>query len=178
MRRFETLILSSILFFSVTGCSDKTLTYIGNLGYDLSKVDYESVEFNVYHSNTKNHMWQHLKTLSYSPEKNRFVDVRVESLKNCIMITYEENYVEEKDSTEFYFTNDIDTYKFMVDGFDGQIGSFKTFEIKDIDEEQFYRLYPISNNDGETIFQDLKMDEPYDVDEENLDNILITIKIQ
>lgn len=178
MKRIELLILSFILLFSVTGCLDKTLTYIGNLGYDLSKVDYESVEFNVYHSNTENHMWQHLKTLSYSPEKNRFVDVRVESLKNCIVITYEENYVEEKDSAECYFTNDIDSYEFMVDGFEGQIGSFRTFEIEDTDEEQFYRLYPISNKDGEVVFEDLKMDEPYDVDEENLDNILITIKIQ
>ena len=53
-----------------------------------------------------------------------------------------------------------------------------TFEVKDIDGEQFYRLYPISNDGGGVIFNDLKMDSSYDEDEENLDNILITIKFK
>ena len=57
-------------------------------------------------------------------------------------------------------------------------GSFKTFEVKDIDGEQFYRLYPISNDGAGVIFNDLKMDSSYDEDEENLDNILITIKFK
>ena len=70
------------------------------------------------------------------------------------------------------------TYEFNIDGFNGWIGSFKTFEVKDIDGEQFYRLYPISNDGGGVIFNDLKMDSSYDEDEENLDNILITIKFK
>ena len=54
----------------------------------------------------------------------------------------------------------------------------KTFNVKNIDGEQFYRLYPISNDGGGIIFNELKMDSPYDKGEENLDNILITIKIK
>ena len=77
-----------------------------------------------------------------------------------------------------YYGDDLDTYEFNIDGFNGWIGSFKTFEVKDIDGEQFYRLYPISNDGGGAIFNDLKMDGSYDEDEENLDNILITIKIK
>lgn len=178
MRKIVVMALTFVLLFSFAGCSDKTLTYNGNMGYDLSKVDYESVEFNVYHSNTENHTWEHLRTFSCSPEKNHFVDVRVEGAKNHIRITSEENRVEKTENTESYYTEDIDTYEFTIDGFDGWIGSFKTFEVKDTDAEQFYRLYPISNDDGGTIFQDLKMDKPYDEGKENLDNILITIKIQ
>ncbi len=49
--------------FFFLGCSDKSLTYIGNMGYDLSKVNYESVEFNVYHSNTENHKWEHYENI-------------------------------------------------------------------------------------------------------------------
>ena len=178
MRKIVVMTLTFVLLFSFAGCSAKTLTYNGNMGYDLSKVDYESVEFNVYHSNTENHTWEHLKTFSCSPEKNHSVDVRVEGAKNHIKIISEDNRVEKTENTESYYTADIDTYEFTIDGFDGWIDSFETFEVKDTDVEQFYRLYPISNDNGGTFFQDLKMDKPYDEDEENLDNILITIKIQ
>lgn len=178
MRKIVVMTLTFVLLFSFAGCSAKTLTYNGNMGYDLSKVDYESVEFNVYHSNTENHTWEHLKTFSCSPEKNHSVDVRVEGAKNHIKIISEDNRVEKTENTESYYTEDIDTYEFTIDGFDGWIDSFETFEVKDTDVEQFYRLYPISNDNGGTFFQDLKMDKPYDEDEENLDNILITIKIQ
>lgn len=178
MRKIVVMALTFVLLFSLAGCSGKTLTYNGNLGYDLSKVDYESVVFNIYHSNTENHTWEHLTTFSCSPEKNHFVDVRVEGAKNHITITSEDNHMEKTENTESYYTEDIDTYEFTVAGFDGWIGFIETFEVRDTDEEQFYRLYPISNDDGGTIFQDLKMDKPYDESEENLDNILITIKIR
>ena len=160
MKKGIAIVLTFALIFTFSGCSDNV-----------------SVEFNVYHSNTENHKWEHLKTFSCSPEKKHFVDVRVEGTKNHITITSEENRVEKTENTESYYTEDIDTYDFMVDGFDGQIHSFQTFEVKDIHEEQFYRLYPISNDYG-IIFQDLKLDRPYDKGEENLDNILITIKFQ
>ncbi len=178
MRKIVAMSLTFVLLFSFVGCSDNNLTYHTNLGYDLSEIAYESVEFNVYHSNTENHKWEHLKTFSCSPEKNHFVDVRVEGAKNHITITSGDNHVEKTENTESYYTEDIDTYEFTVDGFDGWIGSFKTFEVKDIDGEQFYRLYPISNDAGGIIFNNLKMDSPYDENEENLDNILITIKIK
>lgn len=177
MRKILVILLTSVLIFSFSACSEQPLTYIGNMGYDLSKVDYESVEFHVYHSNTENHKWEHLRTFSCSPEQNHLVDVRVEGAKNHITITSEDNHVKKTENTESYYTENIDTYTFTVDGFDGQINSFQTFEVKNIDEEQFYRLYPISNDSG-IIFQDLKMDMPYDEGEENLDNILITIKFQ
>ena len=142
MKKGIAIVLTFALIFTFSGCSDN-----------------ESVEFNVYHSNTENHKWEHLKTFSCSPEKKHFVDVRVEGTKNHITITSEENRVEKTENTESYYTEDIDTYDFMVDGFDGQIHSFQTFEVKDIHEEQFYRLYPISNDYG-IIFQDLKLDRP------------------
>ena len=94
------------------------------------------------------------------------------------MITSEDNRVEKTGNTESYYSDDLDTYEFNIDGFDGWIGLIKTFNVKNIDGEQFYRLYPISNDGGGVIFNELKRDSPYDKGEENLDNILITIKIK
>lgn len=178
MRKIKTMALILVLIVSFVGCSDKTIHCDENLGIDLRGIDYESVEFHVYHSNTKDYKWELLKTFSCLPKEDHFVDVRVEGEKNRIVITSEDNHVEKIENTKSYYGDDLDTYEFTVDGFDGWIGSFKTFEVKDIDEEQFYRLYPISNDAGGIIFNDLKMDSPYDEDEENLDNILITIKIK
>lgn len=102
----------------------------------------------------------------------------MEGEKNQVGIAFEDNRVERTENTVSYYGDDVDTYEFNIDGFNGWIGSFKTFEVKDIDGEQFYRLYPISNDGGGVIFNDLKMDSSYDEDEENLDNILITIKFK
>ena len=178
MRKIAAMALALVLLFSFVGCSGKTIHYNNNLGLDLSGIDYESVEFNVYHSNTQDHKWELLKTFSCSPKEEHFADIRVEGKENRVGITSEENRVEKTENTESYYGDDLDTYEFNIDGFNGWIGSFKTFEVKDIDGEQFYRLYPISNDGGGAIFNDLKMDSPYDEDEENLDNILITIKIK
>ena len=49
-----------ILLFSPSGCSSRKLEYHGNLGYDLSNIDYEEVVFNIYHSNTEQHTWEKL----------------------------------------------------------------------------------------------------------------------
>ena len=177
MKKTIIAVLMLILICSLSGCSGKTLTNHANLGYDLSNAGYEGAVFNVYHSNTDNHKWELLKTFSCRPEKGQFTDIRVESTENQIIITSEYNRVEKTEDTEAYYTEDIDEYRFTVDGFSGWIGQFQTFEIKDTEEEQLYRIYPISNDDGGVIYQSLKLDKPYDKEEENLDNILITIKL-
>lgn len=58
-----------ILLFSPSGCSSRKLEYHGNLGYDLSNIDYEEVVFNIYHSNTEQHTWEKLTEFLCSPEK-------------------------------------------------------------------------------------------------------------
>ena len=40
MRKILVILLTSVLIFSFSACSEQPLTYIGNMGYDLSKVDY------------------------------------------------------------------------------------------------------------------------------------------
>ncbi len=179
MKRAIVVVLLLTLFFSLNGCADKELTYYGNLGYDLSEADHESIVFNVYHSNTADHTWELLKTLKCSPQQGHFADVRLEGAKNRIIVTLEDNYVEKTETQECHFTDDIDTYSFPVDGFEGFISGFETFEINDSNEEQICRLYPISNDDMEVVFfEDLKIDGPYDEEGENLDNILITVRFE
>ena len=178
MRKIAVMTVTLVLMLSFVGCTDKTISYNSNLGLDLNGIDYESVEFNVYHSNTQDHKWELLKTFSCSLKVGHFSDIRVEGEKNQVGIAFEDNRVERTENTVSYYGDDVDTYEFNIDGFNGWIGSFKTFEVKDIDGEQFYRLYPISNDGGGVIFNDLKMDSSYDEDEEDLDNILITIKFK
>lgn len=177
MKKVKRIVLLLLLTFSMVGCGARELTYYGNLGYDFSKVDYESIVFHVYHSNTDDHTWELLKTFSCSPEKEHFADIRLEGKENCITLICEDNYVETTEDSQTFFTDETDSYEFTVEGFQGEICGFQTFQIKDTDEEQFYRLFPISNSPG-SIFPHLSLDKPYDEKEENIDNILVTIKIQ
>lgn len=178
MRKRTGMVLAFVTFLSLTGCSGKTLTCDGNLGYDLGGTGRGSAVFKVYHSNTENHVWERLKTFTCPLQKEHFTDVRVEGEEDQVTITLEDNRVEKTEDMESYFTEDIDAYEFTVEGFEGWIGAYRTFEVKDTDGEQFYRLYPVSNEEGGAVYQNLKLDQPYDEGEENLDNILITIQLQ
>ena len=60
----------------------------------------------------------------------------------------------------------------------GTLNGFQTFEIEDTAEEQYYRLYPVTNDSGISYSRDLSLNTPYDEEEVNLDNILITMTIE
>lgn len=170
-------LILTLLFFP-SGCSSRKLEYHGNLGYDLSSIDYEQVVFKIYHSNTEQHTWEELTEFSCSPEKGHYADIRVEGIKNRITVIAEDNYVAEDNETETFYTEDIDSYEFTIDGFHGTLNGFQTFEVKDTDEEQYYRLYPVTNDSGISYSRDLSLNTPYDEEEVNLDNILITMTIK
>lgn len=166
-----------IMLFTMMGCGSKKLTYQGNLGLDVSKVDCQKIVFKVYHSNTKDHMWKKLAEFPYDKDDDSSPDIRVDGAEGKITIALESNsYIEEKDSGR-YTTKDLDSYEYNVDQFDGFINIFQTYEIEDITDEQFYRLYPISNDSG-GIYTSVDLNQPYDSDETNLDNILITVTIK
>ena len=82
MRKIAVMTVTLVLMLSFVGCTDKTISYNSNLGLDLNGIDYESVEFNVYHSNTQDHKWELLKTFSCSLKVGHFSDIRVEGEKN------------------------------------------------------------------------------------------------
>lgn len=178
IKRGITSALILTLLFSLSGCSSRQLDYHGNLGYDLSNIDYEHVIFKIYHSNTKHHTWEELTKFSCSPEKGHYADIRMEGNENCITVIVEDNYVEEENETEIFYTDDIDSYEFTIDGFQGTLNGFQIFGIKNTDEEQRYCLYPVSNDSGTSYSTDLSLDTPYDEEEVNLDNILITMTIK
>ena len=68
-------------------------------------------------------------------------------------------------------------YEFKIDGFKGSLPGWKCFDIKDIEGEQLVRLYPISNSGAVSFLGDIRLDKPYDIEQETdtIDNILITI---
>ncbi len=172
------LIILSIVIFTIKSYNHKSIDYIENLGHDFTELDCEEIVFNAYHSNTGNHTWQLLKTFVYEPEQNNFVDIRLEGKENSITIVLENNNFTQINDSLSYRTNDIDSYQLIIDDFEGTIDTFEKFEVKDIQDEQFYSLYPIDNNDGGSYFAVLDLNEPYDEAQENLDNILITIQIK
>ena len=173
-RDFTGLLLAGILF--LTGCASKSLTYHANLGYDFSKMEYSELVFKVYHSNTENHRWEKIAEMPCTPPESHSADIRVEGAQDRVTVILEDNFCEKDEYSASYFTNDEMTYEFAVEGFNGSISSYQIFEIKNNDEEQFYRLYPISNESG-SIFTTLDLDKSYDVDQENLDNLLVTLTI-
>ena len=158
-----------VVMLSLTGCASKSLTYNANLGYDFSRMEYSELVFKVYHSNTENHR-------PCTPPESHSADIRVEGAQDRVTVILEDNFCEKDEYSASYFTNDEMTYEFAVEGFEGNLSSYQIFEIKDSSEEQFYRLYPIANGDG-TIFTALNLNEPYDVDHVNLDNLLVTLTI-
>lgn len=175
MRKTTGIALSLTGVFCFAGCSNKTIHYNPNLGFDVSGMDHKNVEFNVYHSKTNDHTWELLKKFSCSPKEGYCADVRVEGENGRVVITSEDNHLVKTHVSESYYCDDLEVYELIVDGFNGQISSAKTFEVKDTDKEQPYLLYPITNTGSGFIFTDLG-NKPYDENEENLDNILITIK--
>ena len=173
-RDFIGLLLAGILF--LTGCASKSLTYHANLGYDFSKLEYRELVFKVYHSNTENHRWEKIAEMPCTPPESHSADIRVEGAQGRVTVILEDNFCEKDEYSASYFTNDEMTYEFAVEGFEGNLSLYQIFEIKDSSEEQFYRLYPISNESG-SIFATLDLDKSYDVDQENLDNLLVTLTI-
>ena len=165
-----------VVMLSLTGCASNSLTYHANLGYDFSKMEYSELVFKVYHSNTENHRWEKIAEMPCTPPESHFADIRVEGAQGQVTVILEDNFCEKDEYSASYFTNDEMTYEFAVEGFEGNLSSYQIFEIKDSSEEQFYRLYPIANGDG-AIFTALNLNEPYDVDQKNLDNLLVTLTI-
>ena len=165
-----------VVMLSLTGCASKSLTYNANLGYDFSKMEYSELVFKVYHSNTENHRWEKIAEMPCTPPESHSADIRVEGAQGRVTVILEDNFCEKDEYSASYFTNDEMTYEFAVEGFEGNLSLYQIFEIKDSSEEQFYRLYPIANGDG-TIFTALNLNEPYDVDHVNLDNLLVTLTI-
>lgn len=165
------------MLFTMTGCGTQKLPYQGSLGLDVSKVDYQKIVFKVYHSNTKDHMWEKIAELPYDKSDGSSPDIRLDGAEGKITVVLEKNsYVDEKDSG-MYTTEDLDTYEYDLDQFDGFINLYQTYETKDTTDEQFYRLYPISNDSG-SIYTSVDLSQPYDTDGTNLDNILITVTIE
>lgn len=165
-----------VVMLSLTGCASKSLTYHANLGYDFSKMEYSELVFKVYHSNTENHRWEKIAEMPCTPPESHSADIRLEGAQDRVTVILEDNFCEKDEYSASYFTNDEMTYEFAVEGFEGNLSLYQIFEIKDSSEEQFYRLYPIANGDG-TIFTALNLNEPYDVDHVNLDNLLVTLPI-
>ena len=165
-----------VVMLSLTGCGSRSLTYNANLGYDFSKMEYSELVFKVYHSNTENHRWEKIAEMPCTPPESHFADIRVEGAQGQVTVILEDNFCEKDEYSASYFTNDEMTYEFAVEGFEGNLSSYQIFEIKDSSEEQFYRLYPISN-ESSSIFTTLDLDKSYDVDQENLDNLLVTLTI-
>ena len=165
-----------VAMLSFAGCASESLTYHANLGYDFSKMEYSELVFKVYHSNTENHRWEKIAEMPCTPPESHSADIRVEGAQDRVTVILEDNFCEKDEYSASYFTNDEMTYEFAVEGFEGNLSSYQIFEIKDSSEEQFYRLYPIANGDG-TIFTALNLNEPYDVDHVNLDNLLVTLTI-
>lgn len=176
MKKCVVYVLALVLTLCLVGCGSKPLAYYSN-GYDFSNSDCDQVIYRVYHSNTDTHNWELLTTFTCTPEAGHYFDVSLEGSENLLTLSLLDRQVEKTENAESIQTKVITTFEFAVDGFGGTIPGYQTFPVETTDGEQFYRLYPITNSNGR-YFMDLALDQPYDAQEDNLDNILITVTLE
>lgn len=182
MKKFFIMIIIFILSVVIcTGCSAEKLEYDMNLGYNFNSVDYKNIVYNVYHSNTENHHWEKIASFSCQPEQGHYNDVKLICGKNKISIELWNNTREvlEDGNAVTYDGTALEKKEFNVDGYKGSQNGVFVFAVENKEGEQPVRLYPISNSEIISFFGDLENDfdinEPYDTEEVNLDNILITV---
>lgn len=184
MKKFFIMIITFILSVVIcTGCSAEELEYDMNLGYNFNNVDNKNIVYNVYHSNTKNHHWEIIASFTCQPKQGHYNDVKLIFSKNKIGIELWDNTREvlEDGNAVMYDGTALEKKVFNVDGFKGSQTGMFIFAVENKEGEQPVRLYPISNSEITSFFGDLEndfdMNEPYDTDGKNLDNILITVTI-
>lgn len=176
--KIKLIITCLILVFTITACNPKTLIYEPNLGYSFNDIKCSQLKFNIYNSNTVDKKWELLYSFVVSkPEAGKYLDAKVLGENNKVQILLYENYKKEDKNSIIYSGNVLDSFDFKVNGFNGEIKGNRNFKIKDTLDQQFYRLYPISNNTGLKFFNLKSLDEKYDEDVYNLDNLLITLEI-
>ncbi len=162
-----------------TGCSANELEYDVNLGYDFNSVKSGDIVFNVYHSDTEDHLWELIASFPCRPVPGHYNDVRLECEGDRITAGLTDNtYTSSDDGTSAaYDSTVISSYDFRVDGFKGSLSGYGFYSLKNKSGEQPVRLYPVSNNEDVSLVREVDLDKPYDTEEVNLDNILITVVI-
>ena len=168
------LILSLVLAFLLAGCSSGVLEYQGNLGYDVNDIDCQTIVFHMYQANQENHDWQQLTTIEYQPQKNYYFDVDYNILDHEVIFYVREKEMIEKKDAIIYDSKDMGSYSHQLSGAKAFEFGYKMFEIKNVSEEQLFRLY-VFNDEAITFYEAVSLDKPYDEENNNIDNILITV---
>lgn len=176
MKKVSTVIILALALSLLVGCQTGKVNYEGNLGYDLNRVKYKDITFNIYHSNTESHNWELLASFPCEPKPGYYNDVELQYVNNTISAVLRSNTMtESSDKNEITYSGTTEAeYDFTIDGFDGFFPAQKYFDVENKAGEQFVRLYPISN-DGGSFYNNINLNEAYDTDNVNIDNILITI---
>lgn len=171
-----TAAIISILMF--TGCSANELEYDTNLGYDLNNAKSSDVIFNVYHSDTKDHSWELIASFPCRPEPGHYSDVRIKGKENMITAELTDStYTKSDDGNSAVYNSAVTAeYDFRIEGLKESLEGYSQYAVKNKSGEQPVRLYPVSNSDGVYLSgEEVSLDESYDTEGENLDNILVTI---
>lgn len=158
----------------LTGCSSGVLEYQIELGYNINDIDCQTIVFHMYQANQKNHHWHKLTTIEYKPQKNEHFDVDYDIMDDEVIFYVREKDMIEKKNSVIYDFKDIDSYRHQLSGAKDFDFGYKLYEIKNTDEEQFFRLYAFGKQ-GTTYYEHINLDQPYDEENLNIDNILITI---
>ena len=66
----------------------------------------------------------------------------------------------------------VTEYDFTVEGLKESLEGYSQYAVKNKSGEQPVRLYPVSNSNGIVLSgEEVSLDEPYDTEGENLDNL-------
>lgn len=168
------VILCLTMTVLLTGCSSGALEYRVDLGFDTNDIDCHTIVFHIYQANQENHHWQKLTTIEYKPQKNEHFDVDDDIQDNEVIFYVREKDMIEKKDAIVYDSKDIGSYRHQLSGAKQLSAGYKMFEIKDIAGEQLFRVYAFAEQ-GTTYYEQISLDKPYDEENLNTDNILVTI---
>lgn len=156
-------------------CGCKKIEYSGTLGYEFYKISDNSITLKIYHVNKTNDCWEEIDSFNYKIKngENNDLDLNVEG--EIITINLITLKITNNPDNEQIERSSIPIASISIPNFKGNLKGFKRYKINKTNVEQLLLLYPISNNDYLSYNYDLSLNSPYN-DEDNLDNILITIQ--
>lgn len=156
--------------------SQKTINYRMDLGYDFSSLSQEMMVIRLYHSATENHHWQEIDRLEIrKPQDNHSLMLSATIEEGKIIFTLTENWITEEQTSAAIDGNVLATLQAAITDSVDKIVSFQRFPLKHRSSEQIAMLVPIGTGQKATYFPKIALHEPYDIDEKNIDNFVISI---
>lgn len=172
------LLLCSLCLL-LTACN-KTIPYNNELGFKCSNLNSNNIEVSVYHSNTSDHHFEKLDSFKLdlnTLDQNHYFNIITRNNNQIFYIDVITDYSSKDANQETIDGTTLHTFEFPIEEIGESTLSYHREAITNASNEQIYMICPISKDSKVAYFPKVSLEEPYDVENKNLDNFLITLKL-